>query len=433
VPVSPQGGTTSTTTASYVREKTLRYDDAEYEPGIRSVLLVPNNGQLSDDMLLPIIPLNAPNSLRLEFDEMGNQFYNYYYKILPANWNWTPGILQDMELADAVNEYIMDSYTLSAGTRVTYVHYTAQMPRLKLSGNYVVVVYRGGNQQDIVLTRRFCVYENLVAINLQPKFALGSEQRFTHQQVDADVLYGDYPIVNPLQNAHLVLRQNGRWDNAISNLPPLYIRDEDKTLDYHYFSGENLFEGNNEWRQFDIRSLRYRGFNVGSMTYDNNKATAILLMDQSRDVKNYSQYVDINGRYAIVRAETPSIQLEGNTADYVNTKFNVQLPAGRGLEDGKLYVFGQLSNFQLDERFRLRPDSASAGKTYSATVPLKQGLYSYQIAYVAPGQLKASFKEMEGTFSQTENNYDALFYYRPIGARYDQLAAYRTLNYNGRQ
>ena len=428
-PLGPQGTAQG---SQYVQEKVLRYEDAEYEPGIRTALLVPNTGQLADDMELPMVPLNAPNSLRLEFDEMGAQFYNYYYKILPANWNWTPGILQDMELSNAINEYVMDGYTLSSGTRVPYVHYFAQLPRLKLSGNYVVVVYRNGNRDDIVLTRRFCVYENSVSINLLPQFSLGSEKRFSHQQVDAEVSYNDYAIINPMTTAHLVLRQNGRWDNAISNLPPLYIRDEDKILDYHYFAGENLFEGNNEWRQFDIRSLRYKGFNVADMLYDNTHAEVKLGLDVSRNVKTYSQYVDINGRYAIVRAETQDLRLETSTADYVQTTFTVQLPAGRGYEDGRCYIFGQLTNFQIDERYKLKPDSALGGKYYRVTVPLKQGLYSYQIAYLAPGATRPSFKEMEGSYSQTENFYEGLFYYRPIGARHDALVGYKRVTYQGR-
>jgi hypothetical protein len=78
VPVGPQGAATST---QYVREKVLRYADAEYEPGIRSVLLVPNTGQLSDDMQYPFIGLGTANNLRLEFDEMGSQCSNYYDKL----------------------------------------------------------------------------------------------------------------------------------------------------------------------------------------------------------------------------------------------------------------------------------------------------------------------------------------------------------------
>jgi hypothetical protein len=50
---------------------------------------------------------------------------------------------------------------------VPYVHYYAQLPRLKLSGNYVVVVYRGGNAQDIVLTPSYMWITGYVS-NLQP-------------------------------------------------------------------------------------------------------------------------------------------------------------------------------------------------------------------------------------------------------------------------
>ena len=353
---------------------------------------------------------------------------------MPCTWDWKPGILQDMELADAINEYIMDGYTLSSGTRVPFVHYYARMPSLKLSGNYVVMVYRNGDKNDVVLTRRFCIYENLTPISMEPKFGAGSEARFSYQQVDAMVGYGDYQIVNPMQNAHLVLRQNGRWDNAIMNLPPLYIKDQDKMLDYGYFNLENAFEGNNEWRQFDIRSLRYRGVGVNTMTYDNAQARAGLGLDVSRNIKTYSQYIDINGRYSIVKTETQDLgaDLASTTADYVNVTFNLQLPQGMGLEAGKIYAFGQFTDFQIDERYRLRPDSATNGKFYTATILLKQGLYSYEYAYLEPRGTKPSFKELEGSFSQTENYYDALFYYRPIGSRYDQLAGYRRVTYQGR-
>ncbi len=415
--------------AQYVKDKTLRLEDAEYEPNIRTVLLVPNTGRLSDDMQYPLVALGAPNPLRLEFDEVGNQYHNYYYRILPCTWDWKPGLLQDMELADQINEYVMDGYALSEGTRVPYIHYYAQLPMLKLSGNYVVVVYREGNRDDIVLTRRFMVFETLTPIMLDPKFGPGADTRLTHQQIDAQVNYMAYPIVNPLNLAHLMIRQNGRWDNSIYN-PPLNVREFDKILDYNYFALENAFEAGNEWRVFDIRNLRARGFNVAGMSYNNDNATAALALDLSRNIRTYSQYVDINGRYAIQRTDVGDYWQGSLTADYINVTFTVQPPPGLDLRQGKLYVCGQFTNYQQEERYRLQP--TPDGRYLQVTVPLKQGLYSYQYGYVGPGARRFSFREMEGNYNQTENEYDAFFYYRPIGARYDQLAGYTSIQYNGR-
>ena len=53
--------------------------------------------------------------------------------------------------------------------------------------------------------------------------------------------------------------QNKRDDNAIRNLKPSFIRENE--LDYDY-SKENVFSGGNEFRYFDIRTIRRNGENV---------------------------------------------------------------------------------------------------------------------------------------------------------------------------
>ena len=56
-------------------------------------------------------------------------------------------------------------------------------------------------------------------------------------------------------------------------------------------------------------------------------------------------------------------------------------------------------------------------------LPLKQGYYSYQYLLVtADGRTQPV--PTEGNFFQTENQYQALIYYRPQGGRTDQLVAY---------
>ena len=50
-PLSAQKG------SNYVQEKVLRMADFEYEPNIRTVLLVPGTGRLTDDFELPITEL----------------------------------------------------------------------------------------------------------------------------------------------------------------------------------------------------------------------------------------------------------------------------------------------------------------------------------------------------------------------------------------
>ena len=48
--------------------------------------------------------------------------------------------------------------------RVPYIHYTFQIPRVNRSGNYIIKVYRGRDESKTLLTRRFMVYDNQVAL-----------------------------------------------------------------------------------------------------------------------------------------------------------------------------------------------------------------------------------------------------------------------------
>jgi hypothetical protein len=60
---------------------------------------------------------------------------------------------------------------------------------------------------------------------------------------------------------------------------------------------------------------------------------------------------------------------------------------------------------------------------------LKQGFYNY--AYVTQphnGHGFPDFGLVEGNYYGTENSYTVLVYYRPFGARADELIGYASLN-----
>ena len=55
---------------------------------------------------------------------------------------------------------------------------------------------------------------------------------------------------------------------------------------------------------------------------------------------------------------------------------------------------------------------------------LKQGYYNYQFAVRNTKTAEVSQTYIDGSFWQTENLYQALFYFRPWGFRYDMLIGY---------
>ncbi len=62
-----------------------------------------------------------------------------------------------------------------------------------------------------------------------------------------------------------MIRQNQRWDNAIRNLKPTMVREDQNQLEYEHFTVQNEFRGGNEFRFFDIRTLNFPGQNVANI------------------------------------------------------------------------------------------------------------------------------------------------------------------------
>lgn len=402
-------------------QKTLLFKDHVYEPQIQTVLFYPVKDKTTNPMDYPVVYIERYEGLQLEYDELGDQYFNYNFKLIHCNHDWKPSILNDFEFLEQYNEFTVDNYEISLNTRTPYIHYTLNIPKVKVSGNYLVKVYRNGNPNDLVITRQFVVYDNKIGINIDPKFALDPAKRFTHQQIDFVVRYGNFQIYNPREMIKVVLRQNGRWDNAYYDLQPMFLREEDQTLDYHFFNNENIFPGLNEYRAFDHRSIRFRGQNLESVSFTNQKAEAWVMPEQSRNQKNLSQWIDANGRFVVENFETRRGSTE---ADYVETHFTLNLkePA-----NGDVYLFGLMTDWEIKPEFKMIQKEHSG--QYSAMVKIKQGFYNYSYVVTNPG-MKPDETTLEGSYNLTENRYDVLVYFRPVGARYDHVLGYAEIDYN---
>jgi hypothetical protein len=55
-------------------------------------------------------------------------------------------------------------------------------------------------------------------------------------------------------------------------------------------------------------------------------------------------------------------------------------------------------------------------------------VYDYQYVWVHKAADKNDYIALEGSHFETENDYELLVYYRPPGARWDELVGYRLLN-----
>ncbi|NND16687.1 MAG: DUF5103 domain-containing protein, partial [Eudoraea sp.] len=117
----------------------------------------------------PIVQLGE--ELYLEFDDLNASEDDYYYKIIHCDYDWTPSqLLKSQYLKGVDNQRIID-YLNSYSTLQPYSNYRLRIPNnnvsLKVSGNYVLEIYNSYN--DMVFSRRFVVYKNLVGVGVSMK------------------------------------------------------------------------------------------------------------------------------------------------------------------------------------------------------------------------------------------------------------------------
>ena len=80
------------------------------------------------------------------------------------------------------------------------------------------MVYKNRNEDDIVLTRKFMVYDNRINLGGRVSFPNNAQRRMTHQQVNFGISYGSHEIIDPKQDLKVFIRQNFRDDKMVKNL-----------------------------------------------------------------------------------------------------------------------------------------------------------------------------------------------------------------------
>jgi hypothetical protein len=178
----------------------------------------------------------------------------------------------------------------------------------------------------------------------------------------------------------------------------------------------NTFLGNNEFRHFDIKSLRFQSDRIKEITYDSTYNHVYLFNDRKRPFDRYSIEPDINGKFLIKSQEGWKTAIE---ADYAFVHFT--LPVDQ-VSYGDLYVIGGFSDWQLKDEFKLTYNAQQ--KIYEGNVYLKQGYYNYHYALndISTNRVDISF--IEGTHYQTRNDYYVYVYYRAVGDRYDRFVGF---------
>jgi hypothetical protein len=370
--------------------------------------------------------LGSGGTLTLSFDDLSVGSETYYYTFILCNADWTPADILPMEYIDGMNEEYFNSNYASYNTTIRFTHYVVNLPsqniRLTKAGNYLLKVYPEGEPDNPIITRRMYVVDNKVGVEAEYFIAKSPQYRDTKQEMYVKVNLQSYPMPNIYEDFTMIIQQNNRKDNMIVRHQPKVMTNE-----YLYFNlnGDILFDGGNEFRMFDIRSLKTQSARINTIRYDSAGYQVDLLTDHSRAKNNYLKYEDLNGDFALINWDDPqlSTQIE---SDYAFVNFSFKLDSV--LKDGGLYLLGGMTNWRLDSDSRLAYDRLTG--EYTTTLLLKQGVYNYQYVYLPNGAKEANVADFEGNHSETVNKYTIFIYYRDQGQFWDRLIGYKTLQTN---
>lgn len=389
-----------------------------YQDDIKTVLLHKKGWELSD----PVINLDGEEKLELSFDELGDQPQNYYVTILHCNSQWELSEILDNEYIEGYPEVQIQNFFYSFNTTYDYVHYTIDFPNEemspKLSGNYILRVFRDYDRENKVLDRRFYVVEDGVDVKATVKRPGNTEFRNKGQEVDFVILHQGFQIPDPYADIKVTLKQNGRTDNTITGLKPLFIGNNELNYNYDY---ENIFLGGNEFRYFDIKSMRYQAEYVASIKFEKPYYHVYLTPGEDRAFKPYYFINDLNGKYYVDVQEGRDKHIE---ADYVYVHFS--LPSDVPLAEEDVYVFGALTDWNTNEKNKMTYNFET--QSYELTLLLKQGYYNYMYAVVKRGESVADLSFFEGNHYETENDYSIYVYYTDFTLRYQKLVGFKKTN-----
>lgn len=147
-----------------------------------------------------------------------------WWTIIHCDPHWKPSDLSQGQYIEGSFSDFIPPPVQSYNTRQPYLHYAVEVPSFmtkpRISGNYILKVFRQGDEEDVVLTRRFYVFENKVQVDAKVMASRDVDRRNTSQQVDLVIRHPQLQVPDPFGDLTVTVPQNMRWDDARTGARP---------------------------------------------------------------------------------------------------------------------------------------------------------------------------------------------------------------------
>lgn len=268
---------------------------------------------------------------------------------------------------------------------------------------------------------------------------------------------------NPVEEISISMLQNLDWTTKTTARPAFLSSNTLRFNKLNTFS----FWGMSEFRAFDTRFLMRLGQGVNHIDRSKKGYEVQLKTDRLRYSEVHTFKFDFNGRYFINNfdgiynnnivniindvtesiANDPNIReslrdsiinsigisdnvFENNLferdirSDYADVKFtlenNQNIP-----ENKQIFILGAFNDWHPTDECMMNYDYNR--KIWTNTLSLKQGYYNYIYA-ILNDDYTWDRVSTEGSWNETENEYQVIIYYRGIGDLHDRVLGFRTFN-----
>ena len=353
------------------------------------------------------------DSFQLQFDDLHGTEDNYYYHITHCDYNWKQSQLYINEFLVGFNDQRIINYSNSLNALQIYSHYAISFPnkntQLKVSGNYIISIQN--EDREVVFSRKVIIFEQLVSVPMQVKRARNVKDVEYKHNLDFSIRSAAITFQSPLSNVKVALIQNGNLNSTIYNVKPMYTVGND--LIYKY-DNETQFWAGNEYLFFENKIIQAANNSISRVDSNGGLYNCYLYKFQGRKNNPYTYFPDVNGNFVVKNVNAENNEIE---ADYAWIYFTLNASSYSGKKN--VYITGMFNNNALTDENKM--DYNERKGIYEKALMIKQGFTNYHYT-IADAAGKIDYEEaIDGNFWQTENNYQALVYYRENNQRYDRI------------